>query len=157
MLLIPFFLVLLISIGASFLAARRKSEYFLFISPDQFGECREQAGLRQAVAVDAIVPTNRQAKVTNKTEVVGTAVESLQGSDATAIVYTNTTSTSPLLVEYVISPSMPPCLPPTASIRKPTSWPNSWRSTSRLPSASPAANRSPPPASRPASRSRRDW
>jgi Mce-associated membrane protein len=28
--------------------------------------------------------------------VVGTAVESLQGSEATAIVYTNTTSTSPL-------------------------------------------------------------
>ena len=46
--------------------------------------------------VDAIVPTNRQAKVTNATQVVGTAVESLQGSDATAIVYTNTTSTSPL-------------------------------------------------------------
>ena len=46
--------------------------------------------------VDAIVPTNRQAKVTNNTQVVGTAVESLQGSQATAIVYTNTTSTSPL-------------------------------------------------------------
>jgi Mce-associated membrane protein len=46
--------------------------------------------------VDAIVPTNRQAKVTNNTQVVGTAVESLQGSEATAIVYTNTTSTSPL-------------------------------------------------------------
>ncbi len=28
--------------------------------------------------VDAIVPTNRQAKVTNNTQVVGTAVESLQ-------------------------------------------------------------------------------
>lgn len=46
--------------------------------------------------VDAIVPTNRQAKVTNTTQVVGTAVESLQGTDASAIVYTNTTSTSPL-------------------------------------------------------------
>ncbi len=46
--------------------------------------------------VDAIVPTNRQAKVTNTTQVVGTAVESLQGPDASAIVYTNTTSTSPL-------------------------------------------------------------
>ena len=46
--------------------------------------------------VDAIVPTNRQAKVTNNTQVVGTAVESLNGSEATAIVYTNTTSTSPL-------------------------------------------------------------
>ena len=46
--------------------------------------------------VDAIVPTNKQAKVTNSTEVVGAAVESLNGSDATAIVYTNTTSKSPL-------------------------------------------------------------
>jgi Mce-associated membrane protein len=46
--------------------------------------------------VDAIVPTNKQAKVTNSTEVVGAAVESLSGSEATAIVYTNTTSTSPL-------------------------------------------------------------
>ncbi|AKK25601.1 hypothetical protein [Mycobacterium sp. EPa45] len=46
--------------------------------------------------VDAIVPTNKQAKVTNSTEVVGAAVESLSGSDATAIVYTNTTSKSPL-------------------------------------------------------------
>ncbi|MFN8032536.1 MAG: Mce protein [Mycobacterium sp.] len=46
--------------------------------------------------VDAIVPTNRQAKVTNNTQVVGTAVESLNGSEASAIVYTNTTSTSPL-------------------------------------------------------------
>lgn len=46
--------------------------------------------------VDAIVPTNKQAKVTNSTEVVGAAVESLNGKDATAIVYTNTTSKSPL-------------------------------------------------------------
>ncbi|GAY18834.1 Mce protein [Mycobacterium sp. shizuoka-1] len=46
--------------------------------------------------VDAIVPTNKQAKVTNSTEVVGAAVESLNGSEATAIVYTNTTSKSPL-------------------------------------------------------------
>jgi len=46
--------------------------------------------------VDAIAPTNKQAKVTNSTQVVGAAVESLRGPDATAIVYTNTTSTSPL-------------------------------------------------------------
>lgn len=46
--------------------------------------------------VDAIVPTNKQAQVTNTTQVVGAAVESLAGPDATAIVYTNTTSTSPL-------------------------------------------------------------
>jgi Mce-associated membrane protein len=46
--------------------------------------------------VDAIVPTNKQAQVTNTTQVVGAAVESLTGTDATALVYTNTTSTSPL-------------------------------------------------------------
>ncbi len=46
--------------------------------------------------IDAIVPTNKQAQVTNSTEVVGAAVESLEGSEATAIVYTNSTSTSPL-------------------------------------------------------------
>jgi Mce-associated membrane protein len=46
--------------------------------------------------IDAIVPTNKQAQVTNNTEVVGTAVESLNGPEATAIVYTNSTSTSPL-------------------------------------------------------------
>lgn len=45
--------------------------------------------------VDAIAATNKQAKVTSSTKVVGAAVESLQGSEATAIVYTNTTSTSP--------------------------------------------------------------
>ncbi len=49
--------------------------------------------------VDAIAPTNKQAKVTSKTQVVGAAVESLRGApeatEATAIVYTNTTSTTP--------------------------------------------------------------
>lgn len=44
--------------------------------------------------VDAIAATNKQAKVTSETKVVGAAVESLHGSDATAIVYTNTTSTT---------------------------------------------------------------
>lgn len=49
--------------------------------------------------VDAIVPTNKQAQVTNTTQVVGAAVESLAGpsaSEATAIVYTDSTATSPL-------------------------------------------------------------
>lgn len=49
--------------------------------------------------VDAIVPTNKQAQVTNTTQVIGAAVESLAGpqaTEATALVYTNTTSTSPL-------------------------------------------------------------
>ncbi|MFY9335684.1 MAG: hypothetical protein WAO90_06740 [Mycobacterium sp.] len=45
--------------------------------------------------VDAIAATNKQAKVTSSTQVVGAAVESLRDDEATAIVYTNTTSTSP--------------------------------------------------------------
>lgn len=46
--------------------------------------------------VDAIAAPNKQAKVTNSTVVTGAAVESLNDPDAVAIVYTNTTSTSPL-------------------------------------------------------------
>lgn len=46
--------------------------------------------------VDAIVAPNKQAKITNTTEVTGVAVESLDGPNAVAMVYTNTTSTSPL-------------------------------------------------------------
>ncbi len=45
--------------------------------------------------VDAIAATNKQAEVSNTTQVVAAAVESVQGNDATALVYTNTTSTSP--------------------------------------------------------------
>ena len=40
--------------------------------------------------LDAIVAPNKQAKITNTTQVIGAAVESLSGSDATAVVYTNT-------------------------------------------------------------------
>ena len=46
--------------------------------------------------VDAIVAPNKQAKITNRTEVTGAAVESLDDPNAVVIVYTNTTSTSPL-------------------------------------------------------------
>jgi Mce-associated membrane protein len=46
--------------------------------------------------VDAIVAPNKQAKVTNSTQVTGAAVESLDDPNAVVIVYTNTTSTSPL-------------------------------------------------------------
>nr|WP_243632864.1 hypothetical protein [Mycobacterium uberis] len=46
--------------------------------------------------VDAIVGPNKQAKITSSTEVTGVAVESLDAPNAIAIVYTNTTSTSPL-------------------------------------------------------------
>ena len=45
--------------------------------------------------IDAIAAPNKQAQITNTTEVTGAAVESLNGPDATALVYTNTTSTSP--------------------------------------------------------------
>jgi len=45
--------------------------------------------------IDAIAAPNKQAQITNSTQVTGAAVESLNGADATAIVYTNTTSTSP--------------------------------------------------------------
>jgi Mce-associated membrane protein len=45
--------------------------------------------------IDALVAPNKQAQITNSTQVVGAAVESLSGSNATAIVYTNTASTSP--------------------------------------------------------------
>jgi Mce-associated membrane protein len=47
--------------------------------------------------IDAITAPNKQAKVTNTTQVTGAAVESLDGPDATAIVYTNTASTSPAM------------------------------------------------------------
>ncbi|CRZ17085.1 mammalian cell entry protein [Mycolicibacterium neworleansense] len=46
--------------------------------------------------IDSIVPTNKQAQVTNNTEVMGTAVETIGPDEATAIVYTNTVSTSPV-------------------------------------------------------------
>jgi Mce-associated membrane protein len=57
--------------------------------------------------VDAIAATNKQAKVSSTTRVVGAAVESLRGgatgTEATAIVYTNTTSTTPQTLNF---PSM---------------------------------------------------
>ncbi|WP_156687573.1 mammalian cell entry protein [Mycobacterium sp. Marseille-P9652] len=46
--------------------------------------------------VDQIVAPNKQAKVSNSTEVTGAAVESLDDPNAVVIVYTNTSSTSPL-------------------------------------------------------------
>ncbi|KWX24148.1 mammalian cell entry protein [Mycolicibacterium wolinskyi] len=46
--------------------------------------------------IDSIVPSNKQAQITNNTQVVGTAVESISPTEATAIVYTNSVSTSPV-------------------------------------------------------------
>jgi len=39
--------------------------------------------------IDAIVAPNKQAQVTNTTEVMGTAVETVTPTEATALVYTN--------------------------------------------------------------------
>jgi Mce-associated membrane protein len=46
--------------------------------------------------IDAIVAPNKQAQVTNTTQVMGAAVESLTADEATAIVYTNSVATSPV-------------------------------------------------------------
>ena len=46
--------------------------------------------------IDAIVAPNKQAQVTNTTQVLGAAVETLTPSEATAIVYTNSVATSPM-------------------------------------------------------------
>jgi Mce-associated membrane protein len=45
--------------------------------------------------VDAIAPVNKQGQVSNSTQVMGAAVETLEGPNATAVVYTNSTFTSP--------------------------------------------------------------
>ncbi|MDG5481984.1 MULTISPECIES: mammalian cell entry protein [Mycobacteriaceae] len=46
--------------------------------------------------VDAVAAPNKQAQVTNTTDVVGVGVESLDDDEAVAIVFTNTTASSPL-------------------------------------------------------------
>ena len=47
--------------------------------------------------VDKLAALNKQAQITNTTQVVGVAVESLAGSEASAIVYTNSVSSSPAM------------------------------------------------------------
>lgn len=44
----------------------------------------------------SVVPESKQAQVTKTTVVVGTAVEALTDNEATVVVYTNTTDSSPL-------------------------------------------------------------
>jgi len=46
--------------------------------------------------IDGIVEPNKQAQVTNSTQVLGAAVESLTPTEATVLVYTNSVSTSPV-------------------------------------------------------------
>jgi Mce-associated membrane protein len=45
--------------------------------------------------IDAIVASNKQAQVTNTTQVMGAAVETVTPTEATALVYTNSVATSP--------------------------------------------------------------
>lgn len=45
--------------------------------------------------IDKIIPPSKQAQLTTSTQVTGAAAESLDGPNATALVYTNTTTTSP--------------------------------------------------------------
>ncbi|BBX24508.1 hypothetical protein MTER_39190 [Mycolicibacter terrae] len=53
-----------------------------------------EAQYRKFIAT--IAESNKQAKVTDSTEIVGAAVESLDGPEATVLVYTNTSATSEL-------------------------------------------------------------
>ena len=46
--------------------------------------------------IDSIVATNKQAQVTNSTTVLGAAVETVNPSEASAVVYTNSVATSPV-------------------------------------------------------------
>jgi Mce-associated membrane protein len=59
-----------------------------FLGGDFAGEYRKY--------IDAIVAPNKQAQVTNTTQVMGTAVESVSSNEATALVYTNSVATSPV-------------------------------------------------------------
>ncbi len=45
--------------------------------------------------IDAIVAPNKQAQISNNTQVMGAAIESLTGDEASAIVYTNSVATTP--------------------------------------------------------------
>jgi Mce-associated membrane protein len=65
--------------------------------PDRAGEYLggEFHGQYRKFLEAAIAPT-KQANITDTTEVVGVAVESLNGSDAVALVFTNTAATTPL-------------------------------------------------------------
>ncbi|AFM20539.1 hypothetical protein Mycch_5933 (plasmid) [Mycolicibacterium chubuense NBB4] len=59
-----------------------------YLSGDLEAQYRKLAG--------ALVTPNKQAQITDTTDVVGVAVESLTASQATVMVFTNTTSTSPM-------------------------------------------------------------
>lgn len=46
--------------------------------------------------IDAIVAPNKQAQVSNSTQVLGAAIETINPTQATALVYTNSVATSPV-------------------------------------------------------------
>ncbi len=65
--------------------------------PDRAGEYLSgDLNAQYRTFLEAAVEPNKQAQITDKTDVVGVAVESLNGTNAVAIVLTNTTATSPL-------------------------------------------------------------
>lgn len=73
-------------------------------TPDTIDTLPERAGqylsgdfrAQYRTLLQAAVVPNKQGQVTDKTDVVGVAVESLHGPDADVLVLTNTTATSPL-------------------------------------------------------------
>jgi Mce-associated membrane protein len=46
--------------------------------------------------IDAIVAPNKQAQISNNTQVMGAAIETLTGDEASAIVYTNSVASTPV-------------------------------------------------------------
>jgi Mce-associated membrane protein len=73
-------------------------------NPDNLDKLADRASLyltgdfqaQYRTFVDALVAPNKQAQITNSTVVTGAGVESYDGSNAVAIVYTNSTATSPM-------------------------------------------------------------
>lgn len=73
-------------------------------TPDTIDTLPERAGqylsgdfhTQYRTLLQAAVVPNKQGQVSDKTDVVGVAVESLHGPDAVVLVLTNTTATSPL-------------------------------------------------------------
>lgn len=73
-------------------------------TPDTIGTLPQRAGEYLSAdlheqyrkLLEAAVMPNKQAQITDKTNVVGTAVESLNGTRAVVLVLTNTTAMSPL-------------------------------------------------------------
>ncbi len=72
-------------------------------TPNDIEQLRDRSGKylggdiqdRYRKFIDEIAVPDKQAQVTNETQVMGAGVETLNGSDATVLIYVNTTSTTP--------------------------------------------------------------